>query len=145
MTRQNEQLAIHGGEPAKRTPFGQGPKHCLDEWRALKPIFERGQIHMTRGPEVMQLRFDPVRSPMNALPVSLRRPVLGVLINHADGAIERVRKSWRPIDVMNDPSMLEAFPFEVVRREARNGQERRLSELLGGQVASSSPLGDSPK
>jgi len=51
-----EQLAIHGGQPVKTTPFGKGPKHSLDEWRAIRPIFERGSIHMTRGPEVMELR-----------------------------------------------------------------------------------------
>ena len=53
---QHDTLAIHGGKPAKTTPFGRGPKHSLDEWRALKPIFERGAINMTRGPEVMKLR-----------------------------------------------------------------------------------------
>ena len=51
-----EKLAIDGGEPVKKTPFGSGPKHGLDEWQAIKPLFERGQIHMTRGPEVMALR-----------------------------------------------------------------------------------------
>jgi len=51
-----EKLAIHGGTPVKPTPFGSGPKHNLTEWRAIKPIFERGNIHMTRGPEIMALR-----------------------------------------------------------------------------------------
>lgn len=49
-------LALHGGPKAKCTPFGVGRKHDLAEWRALKPIFARGEIHMTRGPEVMRLR-----------------------------------------------------------------------------------------
>lgn len=49
-------LALHGGEPVKKTPFGTGPKHGLAEWEAIKPIFERGTIQMTRGPEVMALR-----------------------------------------------------------------------------------------
>jgi len=56
MTAKIETLAIHGGQPVKTTPFGAGPKHGLDEWRAIRPIFERGAIHMTRGPEVMKLR-----------------------------------------------------------------------------------------
>lgn len=51
-----EELAIHGGKSVKKTPFGSGPKHNIDEWKAIKPIFERGAIHMTRGPEVMRLR-----------------------------------------------------------------------------------------
>ena len=54
--RSPEKLAIHGGEPVKTTPYGAGPKHGLDEWEAIRPIFERGTIDMTRGPEVMKLR-----------------------------------------------------------------------------------------
>lgn len=49
-------LALHGGTPVKTTDFGVGAKHTLAEWEAIKPIFERGNIHMTRGPEVMALR-----------------------------------------------------------------------------------------
>jgi dTDP-4-amino-4,6-dideoxygalactose transaminase len=52
----SEKLAIHGGTPVKTTKFGSGPKHTLEEWHAIRPIFERGNIHMTRGPEVMKLR-----------------------------------------------------------------------------------------
>lgn len=49
-------LAIHGGKPLRRTQLSYGPKHNLAEWRAIRPIFARGAIHMTRGPEVMALR-----------------------------------------------------------------------------------------
>src|SRR5688572_4856107 len=51
-----EKLAIHGGKPVRRTRLSSGPKHSLAEWRAIRPIFARGSIHMTRGPEVMALR-----------------------------------------------------------------------------------------
>ena len=54
--KRTETLAIHGGKPVKTTPFGKGRKHSLKEWQALRPIFERGSISMTRGPEVMALR-----------------------------------------------------------------------------------------
>jgi dTDP-4-amino-4,6-dideoxygalactose transaminase len=49
-------LAIEGGPPVRVAPFPTGAKHSLAEWRAIKPIFERGAIQMTRGPEVMALR-----------------------------------------------------------------------------------------
>jgi len=51
-----EKLALHGGRPVKRTPYSAAPKHTLDEWEAIRPIFERGSIEMARGPEVMRLR-----------------------------------------------------------------------------------------
>ena len=49
-------LAMNGGKPVRTKPFDMGKKHSLAEWRALKPIFARGSIPMTRGPEVMKLR-----------------------------------------------------------------------------------------
>ncbi len=49
-------LALLGGRPFNQTPFGHGPKHDLAEWRAIRPVFARGTIEMTRGPEVMRLR-----------------------------------------------------------------------------------------
>jgi len=55
-SRRREMLALYGGRPVKTTPFGSGPKHSLAEWHAIKPLFQRGVIHMTRGPEVMALR-----------------------------------------------------------------------------------------
>lgn len=56
MAKKLEKLALHGGTPVKTTPFGSGPKHHLKEWQAVRKIFERGSIPMTRGPEVMALR-----------------------------------------------------------------------------------------
>ena len=49
-------LAIHGGNPVRTKAFPSQRKHNLAEWRAVKPIFERGAINMARGPEVMALR-----------------------------------------------------------------------------------------
>ena len=56
MSRKSEKLAIDGGSPIRTTRFPNVVKHDLDEWQAIKPIFERGSINMTRGPEVMKLR-----------------------------------------------------------------------------------------
>ena len=49
-------LAIHGGRPVRTGRPASGKKHDLAEWKAVRPIFARGTIHMTRGPEVMALR-----------------------------------------------------------------------------------------
>jgi creatinine amidohydrolase/Fe(II)-dependent formamide hydrolase-like protein/7-cyano-7-deazaguanine synthase in queuosine biosynthesis len=70
-------------------------------------------------PEVMQLRFDSVRSPMNGLPVNLRRPIFRILLNHAEGAVERVRGSWKPVDVLKDGGVAGPFPFEAELSEAK--------------------------
>ena len=54
--RDDMKLAIHGGKPVRTTRPASGRKHDLVEWKAVRPIFARGTIHMARGPEVMALR-----------------------------------------------------------------------------------------
>lgn len=55
-TASSERLALDGGPRAKRHPYATGKKHSLAEYSAIRRIFERGEIAMTRGPEVMELR-----------------------------------------------------------------------------------------
>jgi len=54
--RRKDTSALHGGPKAKNTPYHAGKKHSLAEYRAIKKVFVRGEIAMTRGPEVMELR-----------------------------------------------------------------------------------------
>ena len=56
MKPKSEKLAISGGSKVRNEPFPALLKHNLEEWQAIKPLFERGSINMTRGPEVMGLR-----------------------------------------------------------------------------------------
>jgi perosamine synthetase len=49
-------LAIHGGTPAKTTPYGSGPKHMPHEKAAVCEVLDRGVLTFSRGPEVMALR-----------------------------------------------------------------------------------------
>lgn len=55
MPRQSN-LAIHGGQPVKTTPYGSGPKHLPEEKAAVNAVLDRGVLTFSRGPEVMALR-----------------------------------------------------------------------------------------
>ena len=63
--------------------------------------------------EVMKLRFDPVRSPMDAVPVELRRPLYGIFMSHCQGAVKRAGRVWKDIAPLNDPHMDLPYPFEA--------------------------------
>jgi hypothetical protein len=45
-------------------------------------------------PEVMKLRFDPERSPLETVPDDLRQPLLRILLDHAQGAVKRKAGVW---------------------------------------------------
>lgn len=53
----------------------------------------------TKGsPEVMKLRFDPLRSPLTDYEEPLRKRLLEILMKYADGALYRDKRSWREFD-----------------------------------------------
>jgi hypothetical protein len=47
---------------------------------------------------VLNLRFDPDKSPLTTIPEDLRKPVLEILLRHADGAVRNVRGRWLGFD-----------------------------------------------
>ena len=69
-------------------------------------LTERGLIRRRAGsrrparphPEVEALRFDPERSPFGWMPVEMRRPMIGLLSEHARGIVERTNRGWHPLD-----------------------------------------------
>jgi hypothetical protein len=49
-------------------------------------------------PEIMKLRFDPERSPLDGIPGDLRKDLYGIFLGYAEGALERNGRGWREID-----------------------------------------------
>jgi creatinine amidohydrolase/Fe(II)-dependent formamide hydrolase-like protein len=64
------------------------------------------------NPEVMSLRFDERRSPIQAIPNDIRRPLFEVLLQHADGAVQRSGRTWTPIDLLTDPMVARPYRYE---------------------------------
>lgn len=63
-------------------------------------------------PEIMQLRFDPKVSPVDAIPRDLRHDVFRIFLKYADGAVERRGSAWKPMDIFSHPDMLKPGRFE---------------------------------
>ena len=49
-------------------------------------------------PELIKLRIDATCSPLDDLPADLRRPLLEILLQHADGAVHRQGRQWAAFD-----------------------------------------------
>ena len=86
-------------------------------------------------PEVMKLRFDPRCSPASAVPVDLRRPLLGVFLEHVQGAVKRRGRDWKEVDPLSLPDLFRPYPFEpgplplaegVEEGEEKGGEENPL-------------------
>jgi creatinine amidohydrolase/Fe(II)-dependent formamide hydrolase-like protein len=79
-----------------------------------------GGVKPRRRPEIMKLRFDPEKSPMEDIPVDLRESLYWLYLEHAAGAARRKGRVWIDFDPLDDPAMTRPYPFESfgVRRGA---------------------------
>ena len=78
-----------------------------------------GKVRGRERPEVMKLRFDSERSPLDTLPVDLRKPVVRLLLEHADGAVRKNGRVWLDFDPLSDPKMNRPYEFGVPLKESK--------------------------
>jgi creatinine amidohydrolase/Fe(II)-dependent formamide hydrolase-like protein len=105
--------------------LGAGGLHQEAEGEAqmLRMLAERGALPETPDPlpeahpEVLSVRIDRERSPLDVLPTDLRRPLLGIYLEHADGAVRRSGRVWVPTDALDDASIDRPCPFEPRRSD----------------------------
>jgi creatinine amidohydrolase/Fe(II)-dependent formamide hydrolase-like protein len=71
-----------------------------------------GKIRGRERAEVMQLRFDSERSPANAIPVDLRKPLYQIFLKHAHGAVRKSGRLWNNFDLLKDKQLIQPYPFE---------------------------------
>lgn len=74
-----------------------GKKHLLHMLLMLGRIEVPDSQRKSTGkhPEILKLRFDPERSPMDDIPVELRSPLYAIFLNHLSGAVQRVGREWK--------------------------------------------------
>ncbi|MDX1764812.1 MAG: creatininase family protein, partial [bacterium] len=90
-------------------------------------------------PEVMQLRFDAKRSPLDGIPVNLRLPLCRIYEEHAQGAVEKDGVAWKKVDPIQHGSQARPYAFELKRNhhraEAQKGNRaRRQGVYLWGEL-----------
>jgi len=71
-----------------------------------------GVVKPRRRPEIMKLRFDPKKSPVDDIPVDLREPLYWLYLEHAAGAVKRKGRVWLDFDPLDDSTMTRPYPFE---------------------------------
>ncbi len=64
-------------------------------------------------PEILSLRFDPERSPQNAIPMDLRVPLYRLFLRHSNGALRRAGRAWKETDPLADPAIERPYAFEL--------------------------------
>jgi creatinine amidohydrolase/Fe(II)-dependent formamide hydrolase-like protein len=108
--------------------------------QVLHLLAEQGRVETAPSnrphPEVLALRFDPERSPHETVPADLRRALYEILLEHADGALERRGRVWTRTDPLSPEALSRPHAFDKPRKDAAAGgkAEVRLGPLTWPQA-----------
>jgi creatinine amidohydrolase/Fe(II)-dependent formamide hydrolase-like protein/7-cyano-7-deazaguanine synthase in queuosine biosynthesis len=99
---------------------------------------DKGRIR--EHPEIMKLRFDRRRSPLDGIPVDLRKLVWRIFLEHADGAVKRMGRQWVEFFPLSDPRINRPYNFEPARGgitgERTPGGESPAGSYIWGELTS---------
>jgi len=92
----------------------EGMEHLaflLDQKDAIdKPSL--GSVRGRQRPEILKLRFDPEKSPVDGIPVDMREPLYHLCLEYAEGMVMRKGQRWIAFDPFMDPALRRPYPFE---------------------------------
>jgi len=71
-----------------------------------------GSVTARERPEILKVRFDREKSPIEGIPVDLREPLYRLYLKHATGAAKRSGRRWIDLDLLTDPALNRPYPFE---------------------------------
>ncbi|MCJ7679737.1 MAG: creatininase family protein, partial [Candidatus Aminicenantes bacterium] len=66
-----------------------------------------------KRPEIMRLRFEEERSPLNTLPPDIRRRLWSVFAEYADGAVRKVGRRWEDFSPSSGSGLDDPYPFSA--------------------------------
>jgi len=97
-----------------------------------------GHMRACERPQIMKLRFDRERSPVEGIPVEIREPLYRIYLSHAEGSARPRGRSWVDFDLWIDPALNRPYPFEIPRSSPSDGLPphgeatgRKVDYLLG--------------
>jgi creatinine amidohydrolase/Fe(II)-dependent formamide hydrolase-like protein len=103
--------ALEKAPPHQEAPAIDHLMHLLAEKQVVN--LAAGTKSLKARPEVMKVRIDRERSPVNSVPVDLRRPLYRIFLEHADGAMRRSGRIWIETHPLDEPELFEPFSFEA--------------------------------
>jgi creatinine amidohydrolase/Fe(II)-dependent formamide hydrolase-like protein len=93
-----------------------------------------GPVRARQRAEILKMRFDPERSPMEGVPVDIRESLYRIYLQHAQGAVRRNGRVWIDFDPLEDSALKIPYAFEAphgAKGQATGRPELKGSPLLG--------------
>jgi creatinine amidohydrolase/Fe(II)-dependent formamide hydrolase-like protein len=124
--------AVATGELHQEAENAEHVRWMLRESGRL-PAVEGSSLPARPHPEVTSLRFDERHSPPQAVPLGIRRPLFGILLQHAEGALRRSGRRWIPWDLLNEPGAWRPYRFEAASGAPGSGSAATGSPAAPGR------------
>jgi hypothetical protein len=74
----------------------------------------RSEKSFKERPEILHLRFDSERSPIDCIPHDLRKPLYSLYLKHAHGSVRRISKKWQVFNLLKDQDLNKPYPFDTL-------------------------------
>lgn len=81
-----------------------------------------GRVRSGKRPEVVKLRFHPDKSPIEEVPIEIRKPLYELLLSEAEGSVRRLGRQWVEFDLLSDPSLSSPYPLDETSAARRRAQ-----------------------
>jgi creatinine amidohydrolase/Fe(II)-dependent formamide hydrolase-like protein len=106
--------------------------HLLIERALIEPTSLDG-VKAKERKEVVRMRFDKERSPVDLIPNDLRTSLYSIMLAHTEGAVVREAKRWAPFDPLTEISLTTPYRFErpTATTQESNHMVTRNRYLLG--------------
>jgi mycofactocin system creatininase family protein len=145
-------LVALGADPIRCGYTGEQIEACLQALEKAPPhqeapaieqlmhmLVERGAVVLSPAtakkpkprPEVLKIRIDGERSPIEVVPVDLRRGLYRIFLEHGDGAIRRNGRVWVEDYPLDGPDFFKPHPYEASNAEIDDDTGGARLHILG--------------
>jgi len=108
-----------------------GEKHLLYSL-SKKGVIElpgKKQKKLSENGIVMKLRIDQEKSPIDGIPVNIRRPLFNIYLEHASGAVVRKDRKWIEFYPLESESIHTPYSFEMDTRHSAPKRSTKESHV----------------
>jgi hypothetical protein len=123
-----------GGDPARCGYTPAQTRYCLDNMpvegshieaadkqHLIYMLMKKGLIRVPNAPgntvkecpEILKVRFSSGRSPIDGIPLELRKPLYAIYLEYSTGAARGSGRKWGPFDPLTDPGVNRPYAFEI--------------------------------
>jgi len=92
-----------------------------------------GKVRAARRREPVMLRFHPERSPIDEVPLPIRRRLYQILLSHSEGSLRRHGKEWVALDLLSDPALNATNPLDKPVSSSASGRDAKEAKPADGR------------